>query len=235
MWNSIVSVPDCCLFIYWNVEIWSYFWDRFFMLKYGPTVGGQKLSTRGSVFYVEIWSDCRWSKVVHARISFLCWNMVRLSVIKSCPREDQFFMLKYGPTVGDQKLSTRGLVFYVEIWSDCRWSKVVHARISFLCWNMVRLSVIKSCPREGQFFMLKYGPTVGDQKLSTRGSVFYVEIWSDCRWSKVVHARVSFLCWNMVRLSVIKSCPREYQFFMLKYGPTVGDQKLSTRGSVFLC
>ena len=59
---------------------------------------------------------------------------------------------------------------------------------------MVRLSVIKSCPREGQFFMLKYGPTVGGQKLSTRGSVFYVEIWSDCRWSKVVHARVSFLC-----------------------------------------
>ena len=66
---------------------------------------------------------------------------------------------------------------------------------------MVRLSVIKSCPREGQFFMLKYGPTVGDQKLSTRGSVFmlkygptvgdqklstrgsvfYVEIWFNCR------------------------------------------------------
>ena len=70
------------------------------MLKYGPTVGGQKLSTRGSVFYVE--------------------NMVRLSVVKSCPREDQFFMLKYGPTVGGQKLSTRGSVFCVEIWSECR-------------------------------------------------------------------------------------------------------------------
>ena len=159
--------------------------------------------------------------------------MVRLSVVKSCPREGQFLLLKYGPTVGGQKLSTRGSVFFVEIWSDCQWSKVVHARVSFLCCIMIRLSVVKSCPREDQFFMLKYGPTVGGQKLSTRGSVFYVEIWSVCRWSKVVHARVSFLCCIMVRLSVVKSCQREDQFFMLKYGPTVGGQKLSTRGSVF--